>query len=41
MSLYVFLASFVIISIICCGKLKVDVKSIRDLKRKMRVKSKK
>jgi len=41
MSLYVFLASFVIISIICCGKLNVDVKSIRDLKRKMRVKSKK
>lgn len=32
-SLYVFLASFVIISVICCGKLTVDLKNIRELKR--------
>lgn len=36
MSLYIFLASFVLITILCCGQLTFDLKSIKNIKRKIR-----
>ncbi len=35
MSLYIFLASFVLITVLCCGQLTVDLKSIKNIKRKI------
>ena len=36
MSLYVFLAAFVLITVICCGQLNVDVNSIKSIKKNLR-----
>jgi hypothetical protein len=40
MSLYVFLATFVIIAILCCGKLNIDVKTLKNIKNNLNLKSK-
>ena len=36
MSLYVFLASFVLITVICCGQLNIDLESIKNIKKNVK-----
>lgn len=35
MSLYIFLASFLVICMLCCGKLNIDLQFIKDVKKKL------
>ena len=37
MSLYLFMASFLVIGIICCGKLNIDLDFIKDVKKKIKM----
>ena len=36
MSLYVFLASLVLITVICCGQINFDLKSIKNIKKNVK-----